>query len=135
SSTTAEWRRRLAHQQQHASARSRLPLAVLAGLSITFALYAMAKRLPALGSNAAFAPGFLIPGILCMSAAVAGFGWTWKGILEQLDGNPSARGPLLRGFFHSWLARYIPGTVPFLMMRVEAAQRLGYSRGVVLASV
>jgi uncharacterized membrane protein YbhN (UPF0104 family) len=108
---------------------------VLAVLSLAFMCYALASRLLGLHGAASLSPGYLLLGIVFMTAAVVALGMTWIELLERLGGRRSPRGPLLRAFFYCWLGRYIPGTIPFLVMRVEATRRLGYSRAVVVASI
>jgi uncharacterized membrane protein YbhN (UPF0104 family) len=128
---------------EHAALRSRdaLSRVVLAGLGVAgaaFFVYALATRWSGTwSSDLRFQPAYLAVAALFIAAAVATIGFTWKLMLDHLGGRASERPvqPLLRAFFYSWLGRYIPGTVPFLLMRVEMTQRAGYRRGPVAASL
>jgi len=115
---------------------SKLLLAALGAAASVFFVYALASRWGDIWSaDVRFQPAFFALASFCIGAAVAAIGYTWKVILDQLDRRPQPVLPLMRAFFYSWLGRYIPGTVPFLLMRVEMTQRLGYRRGPVAASL
>lgn len=109
----------------------------LAAAAAAFFVYALASRWSGISSgDLRFQPGYFALAAFFIGAAVATIGCTWKVMLDRLDERPGQPAlPLMRAFFYSWLGRYIPGTVPFLLMRVEMAQRAGYRRGPVAASI
>ena len=119
------------------SGLSRAVIALLLAAAAAFFAYAVSSRWGDLhGGAIRFRPVFLALSALCICVAVAGFGLVWKQILDRLEGGERRPAyPLMRAFFVSWLARYIPGTVPFLLLRMEMTQRLGYRRSAVATSL
>lgn len=115
----------------------RLLVVVVAAAAAAFFAYAIASRWSQLHSDGLrFQPAYLVLATFCISVAVAGVAYVWKEILHQLEPEREQRMlPLMRAFFYSWLARYVPGTVPFVLMRIEMTQRLGYKRSSVAASI
>ena len=66
--------------------------------------------------------------------AVAGLGLAWIALLRFLK-VPGLGAAAFRLFAYTWLARYIPGTIPYHASRLMLAETVGASRGRVAASI
>jgi len=62
---------------------------------------------------------------LFMLAALL-LGGVWIVLVESATGRASRRIELMLGFLYAWIARYIPGTLPYLAGKVYLARRAGY---------
>ncbi|MFP5359725.1 MAG: lysylphosphatidylglycerol synthase domain-containing protein [Actinomycetes bacterium] len=67
--------------------------------------------------------------------AVAVSGVLWGRIVGRLDPHPVTPTEAMRVHFSSWLLKYVPGQVGFVLNKVVWGQRRGISRLVVLISV
>ena len=67
---------------------------------------------------------------ICFSLGFRYWGvYIWRGILQDLGASQLPRfGALASVYARSWMARYIPGTVPWLASRVLFARDLGISK-------
>ncbi|MEM7433488.1 MAG: hypothetical protein AAF351_16305, partial [Pseudomonadota bacterium] len=55
--------------------------------------------------------------------------WVWRGILQDLGAQPLPTFRVLADIFaKSWMARYIPGTLPWIASRVVLAESTGISK-------
>ncbi|MDN4490832.1 lysylphosphatidylglycerol synthase domain-containing protein [Demequina sp. SYSU T00068] len=67
--------------------------------------------------------------------AVAVSGTLWGRIVRRLDPTPVSGVEAVRVHFSSWLLKYVPGQVGFVLNKVVWGQRRGVSRLVILISV
>ena len=67
--------------------------------------------------------------------AVAISGTLWGGIVRRLDPTPVSSTEAVRVHFSSWLLKYVPGQVGFVLNKVVWGQKRGVSRLVILISV
>lgn len=114
--------------------RSAVPLVILlGGIALVLRVFA---GIDDLGSLPAMRRGWLIiPAAACLVATTAAYVLLWRMVISSVD---AARPPLpdtVATFVCSWLGRHVPTSVPYVAGKIVLAQRLGYGRAAVAASL
>jgi hypothetical protein len=109
-------------------------IAALAAAAAFFVSRNLAGALAKLGHVTAADLALLAPaGALLVAGAVI-YGGVWAALVRRLGGAHSWHSCLM-AFSRCWLSRYVPGTLPYHAARVLAAERLGATKRVALASI
>ena len=113
---------------------SRLLLFCTALLGVAFVLLALRSAAPTLRDLALEHPAELAGSIGLLLLAVVWSGCCWAYLIKQLGGPAPGQKTLVAIFLTAWPTRYVPGTLPYHMMRLLMAERAGVGRGQAAAS-
>jgi uncharacterized membrane protein YbhN (UPF0104 family) len=80
-------------------------------------------------------PALLVASVLALAAVLAWGVWVWSRVLKRFEHPPVGFGTLLRIWFLSNLARYIPGTVFQFVTAAQLSRSAGLSAAVLLTSL
>jgi uncharacterized membrane protein YbhN (UPF0104 family) len=111
--------------------RTVLSLLVALGITVMIARLATGREVDTLLS---FHLGPLVLATALVILAIVGWALCWSLILTRIDRSVSLS-RCVRTFAYTWLVRYLPGTVPYHVARVLAADSLGTSKVKVGASI
>jgi hypothetical protein len=118
------------------AARALLGLLVVA-LILGFLAWSLASNWSELRSEEIdLQPAYLVLGVLAGVAALVILSLGWTSLVRQLSApGPVSTGRLVSAFFYSWVARYVPGKVAYVVTRFYLGRSLGYGAPVLWGSI
>jgi uncharacterized membrane protein YbhN (UPF0104 family) len=80
-------------------------------------------------------PSLLVLAVVGMAATVLAYGVVWRQLITAIDRADVSPTTSMAIFVASWLARYVPGGVPYLAGTIVVGHRFGYGRVALGAAV